>query len=107
MHPTPRLLRRQQIILGRMGRVEPPSETASGRIDPAPEKHDAEAESEPAEDLRADPVATQPAGSESPEEHSPHDAVEERAESSSRVDDRAPEPLEARPFPTPAPRQNP
>jgi monofunctional biosynthetic peptidoglycan transglycosylase len=95
--PTPRLLRRQQIILGRMGKVVPPTENATDR--PAPVE---EPESEPLEDLRADPVATEepppPDGSRS----APSDG---RPTSEPAPEEPRSEPLEARPLPFPKPSQ--
>jgi monofunctional biosynthetic peptidoglycan transglycosylase len=65
-HPPPRLLRRQQIILGRMGSVEPPP--ASVEVAPSRTADNARAkepDTEPASDVvpevSADPVAEEPA----------------------------------------------
>ena len=79
-HPTPRLLRRQQIILGRMGRVDPPSEVASGELDPPRDKHEAPPENEHGQDLRADPIETEPAAQEPEDEHAQPEPAEGRAE---------------------------
>ena len=63
-HPTPRLLRRQQIILSRMNVVVPPSETASDHADtwdtPPAGQHPAE-QAESTTPETADPPRSEPA----------------------------------------------
>jgi monofunctional biosynthetic peptidoglycan transglycosylase len=54
-HPSPRLVRRQQLILGRMGAVVPPAESTPGRPEPAETQP-----AEPAETQPPDPAETQP-----------------------------------------------
>jgi monofunctional biosynthetic peptidoglycan transglycosylase len=108
-HPTPRLLRRQQIILGRMGRVDPPSEVAGGQLDAPEDRREASPENEHGErreDRRADPTETAPAAPEPEDEHGQPEPEESRAEASPRVDERAPERLAALPFHIPAQGQN-
>jgi len=61
-HPTPRLLRRQQMILKRMGAVTPPAELARPKLAPAPEPVVTTSESPPdtpSEEVPAAPVTTE------------------------------------------------
>jgi len=71
-HPTPRLLRRQQMILKRMGAITPPVEVARPKqADPAPDTASA-ASSEPAPETLSSELPTSsaevPASSPAPEE---------------------------------------
>lgn len=101
--PTARLLRRQQIILSRMGKVVPPPavEHVNGR---EPGKSDLES----AEGARPEPAdGVQPAGDPSPEnaESARPDPAEGRSDPAAPEEPRS-EPLESRPVPVPFPSES-
>jgi monofunctional biosynthetic peptidoglycan transglycosylase len=93
-HPTARLLRRQQIILGRMGGVVPPTETASEKP-PA----DAEAASETGAPTPRVPPAAEPGEGRATGTPEPGEG---RPDGTKPVPDAPkPDPLDARPLPFP------
>jgi monofunctional biosynthetic peptidoglycan transglycosylase len=62
-HPNPRLLRRQQLIISRMGAVVPPAEITTGHPDSAPTQPAGSVETKPSgstEIERSEPPETQP-----------------------------------------------
>jgi monofunctional biosynthetic peptidoglycan transglycosylase len=94
VRPTARLLRRQRIILSRMGRVAQPADAA--REQPAPiEEPDAETD----EDLRDDPVAAEPP----PGSGSKAEPAEDAPPTEPAPEEPRGEPLDARPHPFPTP----
>jgi monofunctional biosynthetic peptidoglycan transglycosylase len=92
--PTSRLLRRQRIILSRMGRVAAPSEAV--RDEPAPVEAP---EEELDEDLRDDPVAAEPPPSPEPKT----EPAEEAPPSEPAPQEPRSEPIDAKPLPFPIP----
>jgi monofunctional biosynthetic peptidoglycan transglycosylase len=78
-HPSPRLIRRQQLILSRMGAVVPPVENTTGGLEPSE-------------------TETPPAGPASPESHLP---VSDETKPAEPVETDHPEPAETQPLELP------